>query len=285
MKVLKLFVIFVIILGGIVGAFFLITPNDPLNPPIIHNTLYQQFLEQFKSDWQTAGDWSEEVFNNHVDLIRQLSAQQLNVDETTSLNDLNTMLATEIVSEKIFEEWKKASCRESDIDKYMRAIDVIASKDSNVRTNPMVDSIVIVNDTYREALKLARKSIGLNPVFGGNVWNSFSDYSNEVINQKNRMLQNSVYKQYLSHISEISNGLNEYNFKLAQAKIRFYSLLAESIKRHFTNIPQENRNRTDLNKLRNIKTKYENEYQSNVLLNNLVVDFANDVNANESRNH
>lgn len=280
MKALKLIIVFVIILLGIVGAFLLFSNDDMEKLPSPPDTTYQQFREQFEKEWEAAGDWNDSVFLKHVDLIRQLSVQY----ETTSLNDLNTMMATQIVYEKIFETWTEPSCKKESVDKYLKAIEVIVSKDSKAANNPSIDSIKRVDATYRDALKLANKTIGLTPTFNGDSWNSFSDYSSRVMGERNRMFQNWHYRKYLSNINEIKNGLNGYADKIAKAKDVFYKSLASKIAEHYGNIPREERNRGSLNKLRNIKDKYEQEYRSNAVLDNLSLNFANDVNSNESSN-
>ena len=102
MKAIKVIAFFFLILGGVVGAFYLITSTDVGALPSPPNLTYQTFREQFEKDWEQAGDWDEKLFMSHCDLVQQLSTQY----ETATLNDLNTKTATEVVYKKIFDEWE-----------------------------------------------------------------------------------------------------------------------------------------------------------------------------------
>ena len=137
MKAIKLIFTFAIILGGVVGAFYLLTGPDSgkLQPP--PDTTYQTFRSQFEKDWEQAGDWNEQLFLSHCNLVQQLSTKY----ETATLNDLNSKTATEVVYQKIFEEWKSPSCAKTVIEKYRQAIKVIEDKDNNAKTDPNVQKI------------------------------------------------------------------------------------------------------------------------------------------------
>lgn len=52
MKAIKLIIIFIVLLGGVVGAFFLLTDGEEgvlSSPP---NTIYQSFSDEIKDDWK-----------------------------------------------------------------------------------------------------------------------------------------------------------------------------------------------------------------------------------------
>jgi hypothetical protein len=118
MKAIKLVLTFVIILGGVLGAFYLFTNTDGGTLPPPPDTTYQTYREQFERDWEQAGDWDEQLFISHYDLVQQLSTQY----ETATLNDLNTKTATEVVYKKIFDEWNSPSCAKNTVEKYNNAI-------------------------------------------------------------------------------------------------------------------------------------------------------------------
>lgn len=137
MKAFKLVLTFVIILAGVLGAFYLFNNNGSVKLPPPPDTTYKTFRDQFEKNWEQAGDWDEKLFMNHCDLVQQLSKDY----EVATLNDLNTKTATEVVYEKIFEEWKSASCTKSVVEKYNNAIKVIESNDNNAKTDPNVQKI------------------------------------------------------------------------------------------------------------------------------------------------
>lgn len=280
MKAIKLVLTFLIILGGVLGAFYLFTNTGGGTLPPPPDTTYQTFREQFEKDWEQAGDWKEDLFMSHCDLVQQLSTQY----ETATLNDLNTKTATEVVYKKIFDEWNSPSCAKNVVEKYINAIKVIESKDNNAKTDPNVQKIKNVYATYISAYSLAHQNVGLTPHFDGSSWNSYSNYSSSMTDKKNSMLANSNYKEYLSNIIDIKNGLNAIPDKLANGRTRFYNELSESIIRYYSQTISSERTRTELNGLRNAISKYEGEYSSNSRLSAFARDFANDVYNNENKN-
>ena len=278
MKAIKVIAFFFLILGGVVGAFYLITSTDVGTLPSPPNLTYQTFREQFEKDWEQAGDWDEKLFMSHCDLVQQLSTQY----ETATLNDLNTKTATEVVYKKIFDEWNSPSCAKNVVGKYINAIRVIESKDNNAKTDPNVQRIKDVYATYISAYGLAHQSIGLTPHFDGSGWNSYSEYSTSVTDKKSSILENSNYKEYLSNIVDIKNGINAIPDKLSLGRTRFYNALSESIISYYSQRISSERTRTELNDLRNAISKYVYEYSSNSRLSSFVRDYANDVDYNEN---
>lgn len=281
MKAIKLIITFVLILGGVLGAFYLfikVHPDPPLPP--ISDTTYQTFREQFEKDWEQAGDWDEQLFMSHCDLVQQLSTQY----ETATLNDLNTKTATEVVYQKIFDEWNSPSCVKNVIEKYNNAIKIIESKDNNAKTDPNVQKIKNVYATYTSAYNLAHQGIGLTPHFDGSNWNSYSNYSYSMSDKRTSMLGNSNYKEYLSNIIDIKNGLNAIPDKLSNGRTRFYNELASAIISYYSQTTSSERIRSELNDLRNAISKYEGEYSSNSRLSSFARDYANDVYNNENKN-
>lgn len=280
MKAIKLLLTFVIILGGFVGAFYLFNREPILPPPSIQDTTYQTFREQFEKDWEQEGDWNEQLFMNHCNLVQQLSKKY----ETATLNDLNTKTATEVVYKKIFEEWNSQSCAKSTVDKYHNAIKFIESKDKNAKTDPNVQKIKSVYTTYISAYNLAHQGIGLTPHFDGSNWNSYSNYSSSMTDKRAAILGNSNYKEYLSNIVDIKNGLDTIQSKLKKGKMRFYNELANHIISYYSQTAPSERVRTELNNLRNTISKYEEEYSSDSRLSSFARDYANDVYNNENNN-
>lgn len=279
MKILKLILVFVIVLGGVVGAFWLIGGSTSSGLDAPSDDTYQTYRTQFENDWKDKGDWSDSLFSAHCDMVRQLSLEY----NVAPLKDLNTTTAVEVVFDKIFQEWSSASCKKATIEYYIKALDKIQSEDENAKSNPNVQKINSVNETYKKAYALAHKGVGLTPGFDGTSWRSFSIYRNSMISEKNSMQNNATYKQYLANIKDIKDGLNAIPSKLDNARSRFYNDLANAIVSYYRNIEQSTRTRSQLNELRDARNKFNNEApSSNNNLNNFCNTFADDVDRNES---
>lgn len=279
MKILKLLLVFVIVLGGVVGAFLLIGGGSSTGLEELPYDEYQTYRSQFENDWKSKGDWSDSLFSAHCDMVRQLSLDH----NVAPLKDLNTTTAVEVVSNKLFQEWASASCRKATVEFYIKALGKIQAEDENAKSNPNVQKINSVNNTYKKAYAIAHKGIGLTSGFDGTSWRSFSSYSNSILSEKNSMQNDANYKQYLANIKDIKDGLNAIPSKLDNARTRFYNDLASDIVNHFRNIEQSSRTRSQLIELRDARNKFNNEApSSNNYLNNFCNSFADDVDRNES---
>lgn len=285
MKALKLILTFIIILGGFVGAYFIINGGSGggITPPPIDKL--GNYSKQIERGWEEAGDWNKELFEEHCILIDQLGKWGLDV---TPLKNFNTSLVVNIINDKIIGEWKSATCKKQTIKKYMDAVATVCSKDANAKHDPAIENINEINKVYNTACKRAERGIGLPCNFNADAqsWNSYSDYSNRVTRETNEILNNSIYKEYLVNITAIKNGLDKIPSRLAEGKKNFANKLAEEIINHYNAIPDTLRTREQFNALRGTRDKYDGEFGGNVNLDCLVKEFNISVENNEeSRNN
>lgn len=279
-KILKLILVFAVILGAVIGAFFITIDNggdDPL--PVILPGVYEMYSDQIANDWEQKGDWDEDLFKSHCDLLNQLSTEY----DVTQLRETESFRVLEVVHDKIFAEWASATCRYNTIDKYVKAVNLICKTYSDATSNPLVDKIQNVNKVYRSAYNQAYQGISLTPEFYGNSWNSFDAYSSMVRNNRDKILNDSVYKEYLSNITDIKNRLNNIPSRLSSARTSFYNSLATEIADHYNAIPAESRTWEQLEVLRNCRNKYEDEYGSSSEITLCARTFNSDVQNNEIR--
>lgn len=276
-KIFKLILTFVIILGAIVGGFFLFTKGPEPLPPVNPDT-YEMYRTQFIMDWEQKGDWDEQLFLSHCDLVNQLSTDH----NVVPLKDMNTSTAVEVVHDKIFAAWASAACRKKTVDKYIKAISIIGKEDSNAKSNPLVIQIEDVYKVYKSAYDQAYQGISLEPNFDGSSWKSYDDYSRRVRAKRDDMLNNEIYKKYLSNITDIKNNLNNIPDRLSGARTRFYNSLAMEIVDYYNAIPDSTRTSEQLTTLRASRNNYEDEYASSTAINACARQFNIDVQNNET---
>lgn len=280
MKAIKLLITFVVLLALVVLAFIIVpkstVSHDLPDPP--DETLKEMRI-QIEQDWKQANDWDETVFEKHCDKLNQMR----NDYSVGTLVDLNTRLAVETVYKKLMDgEWNSESCREKVVDKYINALGVISKADANAKDNNNVKKLYQVNNVYKKALSVSRIRIGLSPGFDGSSWRSFSAYSNSIKAKKASIESNVIYKEHLSNIREIKNGLANIDGRLSEARTMFYKLLANAITSYYSRIPSSERNNSQLQTLRNVRDRYNNEYSNNYNLNYFVSAFYKDVKNNEN---
>lgn len=280
MKAIKLLITFVVLLALVYLAFH-IDPkpirHDLPDPP---DETLKEMSKQIEQDWEQANDWNETVFEKHSDKLNQMR----NDYSVGILVDMNTRLAVETVYKKLMDgEWKSESCREEIVDKYINALGVIIKADANAKDNNLVKMLYQVNDVYKKALRVSRIEIGLSPKFNGSSWNSFSEYSKNIKNRRDSINSNTIYKEHLSNVRDIKNGLANIDSRLSEARKDFYKSLAYAIISYFSRIPSFERNNSQLQTLQNVRNRYNGEYHENKNLNGFVKAFREDVINNEKK--
>ena len=281
MKALKLIILFLVMLACVIGGFYIFTGGTGVEdlPPIDENT-FAEYSQEFENEWKGVDDWDEETYTRHHETINQLSTD-FSVEE---LRTFDRRLATEIISQKLFAEWDKADCDKKVIDKYINAVNTICHTEGDAAKNdPDIKLINEVNTTYRSALELAGKKIGLTPTFNGSSWNSYTDYKNKIQKQKSTIVGNNNYKEYLQNITSISDRFKKIDSELNDGRKRFYQSLADKIYNYYNKISAQKRTNSQLIQLRKARDKYEKEYASNSKINTLAKEFASDVSDNEAR--
>ena len=282
MKALKLILVFVVLLGVVVGALWLAGGSSDDQLPALPDNTLSDYSNKIQQGWEDAGDWDEALFSDNCELIRQLSRDY----ETTTLSNLNTTLAVECVYARLFELWASPSCQKSKVDGYIHAVSVIEAADPVAARNPNVEQIKEVYEVYKQAYNLAHRAIGLSPGFDGRRWRSYDDYSRSMMSQRNAMLANGIYNSYLSRIEDIADGLANYPANLDYGRRRFYAKLAGEIKEHFGQTPPAERTKDQLQELRAVYADYSSQWRSLSDDNGMgafLVEFNNDVMQNEVR--
>ena len=261
MKAIKLIITFVVLLALVVLAFYIVPRK--VDPPVLLDPPDETLKEMrtlIERDWEQANDWDEKVFAKHCDKLNKMK----NDYSVGTLVDMNTRLAVETVYKKLMDgEWNSESCREKVVDKYVNALGVIIKADANAKDNNNVKKLYQVNDVYKKALSVSSIRIGLSPGFDGSSWRSFSAYSNSIKAKKASIESNAIYKEHLSNIREIKNGLANIDGRLSEARIAFYKSLANAITSYYSRIPPSERNDSQLRTLRNVRDRYNNEKKKN----------------------
>lgn len=278
MKILKLILTFCILLGAIVGVFFIIddSGSEPFSQP--GSDEYEKYRQRIINEWEQAGDWDEQLFREHCELINQLAGKFSNTDP---LKELETNVVAELIKNKLFEAWASATCKKSTVDKYMKAVEAIKKQDPSAKDNSYVAEIASVYSVYSKAYNIAYGSVSLEPTYNGRTWNSFIEFQNGKIASRDAILRDATYQQYLSNITDLKNNLNNLSSKLSSAKVTFYEKLEKEILRYYMAISASSRTKEQLEALRDSRRNYEAEYKVSLSIDLCARKFNQDVKTNE----
>ena len=271
MKTVKLALIFIAILGGIVGIFLLkniITPPPPVKT--ISDPRLKELTATIENGWKERTDWDKDFFiNNH----KMIDVNSRNFSVTT-LRNFHTSQAVAIVHKKIFEHWSTAQCNKNNVDLYRNAINVICDTDKDAKNNPMVSEVITVYGVYTKALGLANSNFVPKSGFNGSTWKSYDSYKSEQKQAISSVLQSSHYRSSLANITSIRSGLNSAESRMTTGRTKYYDNLANEIIAYYKNKERSNEN---LTKLFEINNTYRSQYTQSQSLQNFISNFANDV--------
>lgn len=243
MKSIKLIIVFVIILGGIVGIMLIPSNNEDvtlLSPP---EHKVEKFNRETEELWNKVDDWDENLYKT-----RHQSAQRDNKEyDVTSLTTVNTNKAIDIVEKKIEEQWSLADCKKSTIDKYIEAINTIKQVDKSAeKTRPIINDILRINRIYTIAYEYSTKlnfnlepsvkhkkvktydfAYGYTPEIYLVSWDSskFSKHRQGIKECKAFIISNEDYQTYLSNIENIKERLNSTDSELEEVRNNYYTKL------------------------------------------------------------
>lgn len=228
MKALKLIAIAIVLLAAIVGLL-LLTESSSLNTVSgDKGRLMETMKAELLTDWHSTQQWDAAQFDNILDRLKQ-NRRELG-DGYQTLVDLTGELACHRLDSLTMGEFAKADCSKAQIDIYANGLDHLLVKISHFKNNNDMKKMLGTVDIYRKACALGSRELGMSPQFNARTdrWNSFSNYSNG-IKQQRKNIRDSEYFPYIKHITEVQEGLNNVDAKLAAARSRYKTRLAREI--------------------------------------------------------
>lgn len=269
-KTVKLALIFVAILGSVVAI--LLFSGREIGPPLptIKDARLTELQAKIEDGWKERTDWDKDFFVKNCNEIKVLKADF----SVTTLQNFNSSQAVAIVRKKIFEHWSSASCKKSNVDAYINALNTICTYDSSAKNIPQVNEVFAVYQIYKEALALATSNFSLKSEFNGSTWKSYDSYMTSQKNAVSNVLSKPYYRSALSNITVIKHGLNTANSRMTTARTKYYEKLANEIIAYYDKRPRTEEN---LYALRTVRDKFLAEYPNNTSVRNFASTFNNEI--------
>lgn len=220
MKFLKLLGIFVVLLGVVVGALFLST--DDIEVQTEDESLVDQsdqLISKIRNKWGTATAWDADLFREQEDdITRFRSSKLISESNKRELTHLLHITVIQKVKNRVFEEYGKTDCSYQVVEDNMKGIDIICQRQSDWKANP---DVKLLNDcfmTYKTIRSFARSSFSLDTKLeknsdGTHQWRDYKSYMSSMESTAAGHRSNDIYREYLSNISELKDGLASENVK------------------------------------------------------------------------
>ncbi len=265
MKSLKLILTFLGVLAVAVGILFLANIEIGKKTKVfVPQSEIKLATADIEGTWEDVSGWDSRVFADNCALVKQMAkAYPDDATAIANLSDRNCNLALERIQPAMINQWAKADCDRSMIKKFKAALDTVVAADRHFSQVAVVKDLTAIHGVYERAVRRAEAVVACGVKFNGETgtWNSFEAYARSVRGDRDAILHNQHYTQYLSNITAIKTGLNSIDSRLSTARTNFYSGLCSSILNFYRQIPQTERTMEQLTVLRNAKSHFLSEYQ------------------------
>lgn len=267
MKALKLILIAIGLLAAVVGLLFLTERSSQNTISGDRGRLMEQMKAELLADWNSTQQWDAAQFDNILDRLKQ-NRHELG-DGYQTLVDLTGELACHRLDSLTMGEFAKTDCSRAQIDIYANGLDHLLVKISHFKNNNDVKKMLGTVDIYRKACALGSRELGMSPQFNDRTdrWNSFANYSNS-IKQHRKNIMDSDYFSFIKHITEVQDGLNKVDTKLATARSRYKSRLAQEIIKAYGKMDPKEPDR-----LKQVYDRFKREMGSDSALDSFVQNY------------
>lgn len=250
MKALKLFGIFILILGCVIGILHISSDSDDHGSGTVEDSGDAQKIQsEIETYWNNASAWKPEDFEAQYNKIKQCEGVGW-IDEVDS-NNLTELLYALVVSRMEtlqIAEYHKSECNETIIRKLMDGVNAVCKKQPVYQNNPVVKELKDCHHLYTEMLTFAHSKFDLDcnliedsDTLHFHRWSSYKDYATEMKGKALTFRGHNLYIKYLSNITILKVGIDsgKVEKKLAEGERAYANLLAKEIVESFSNIDEK----------------------------------------------
>lgn len=258
MKILKLAILVIVVLGIVIGAFFLTSSSVDIPDKKVVSMAAQKRSEQISKDFSEATGWNQEYYERQANEIDQDEASKL-ISETDRklLHEQLDNAATNRLYALMTEEFAKTDCSATTIGQLHEGVVFLKQR---ATADKRLATLEQCYRTYQEIRSYIGRNVSFATGFNGSSWKSLSDHRSTVTNKVSGYRNSSVYKQYLSNIAELKSGLSGMEAKANKAAAGYYSRLANEIYEYYYSSPESG---SDNSQFSSVLERYSREAGQN----------------------
>lgn len=291
MKALKLFGIFILILGCVIGILHISSDSDDHGTGTVEDSGDAQKIQsEIETYWNNASAWKPEDFEAQYNKIKQCEGVRW-IDEIDS-NNLTELLYALVVSRMEtlqIAEYHKSECNETIIRTLMDGVNAVCKKQPVYQNNPVVKELKDCHHLYTEMLTFAYSKFDLDcnlvEVSADTLfhrWSSYKDYATKMKEKAQSFRVHNLYIKYLNNITILKDGIDsgKVEKKLAEGQRSYADRLAKEIVESFSNIDESDISEKTYNDFEKDYKNYNAEFGKNNLMISKAKKLAKTHNAN-----
>ncbi len=231
MKILRLVLLAVGVLALVLGAMWLsggTTPPPPVNP---QKTILAETSKSIHSAWAEAEAWSQKLYAElQSDIGQMQGAGRISPTEADYLMAQSNNAAADALHRVLLQEFHRSDCRPAVVGGAMAGVDTLWRR---LPGDARLQELRKIYGVYVKVSRFVASSHQLSPAFNGSSWKSFGPHRSRVLAEADGYRQNTVYRQHLSNITTLRNGLAATAERLSKAEKQHHQALYNQIVRHF----------------------------------------------------
>ncbi len=264
MKIIKLLLSFILILGIVIGILYLTGSfgdsgtgggSDP-----------KTFAEQsslLDDEWQTAS-WDINLYKKGMIRLRQ-NEEALGEDGMKTLIDKLNEYAIPKLRNTMMKEFAKTDCNASTIETLYKSLEELKSTTPGREKHEGIVEMSGTYKIYKEAMRLCSAKIAFNPGDGTN-WTPLANQKKAYLD-KRASIKSDPYYKFIQNITDIKNGLNTLDSRLNAAATNFKNDVAQRIIKKYSS------RKESADEFFRVKSKFQHEFGSHSSLDNLADQF------------
>lgn len=267
MKLLKIFLLFVVLVGGIFLVMLWTGGNGSTPPPSLGEPINpDEKCAEIRNAWDKETNWNEQLLKIQLQDLKQdvsLGRYDFQDDAETVQNTIRES-ATDRLCEAIFREFHSSSCNDNLVTKNFAGVQTL-SDEFGMENDERLKKVRAVKAVYDKitAFVNSKHTIVAHYNADNNSWVSFSSLSQGIITTAANYRNDTIYKEDLSHIKRFIDGLNDSYIRrvVSSQESTFYNDLADQIITHFQSLMnrEETITETNLSRFKKAYNDYTNE--------------------------
>lgn len=239
MKILKIILVFIIVIGGVYLATQWnkvfssggeVADTSPIN--------VNEKCNEIRTAWASENNWNEDLLKSQMNTLqreKKLKRYKSDDDYETVRNAIRSA-STDKLCDAIFREFHSPSCDDDLVNLNYSGVDVL-SNTFGMNNDGSLQKVRQVKTLYDKISRFVRNNPHpISPRYNAasNSWTSYDALEKGIRNKAAEYRDNPVYKTELNKITRFINGLNDNNIKVKPSKGDYYVKLSNQIKSHFS---------------------------------------------------
>lgn len=239
-KFIKIILVFLAIIGIIVGVQFLGKGDSLSDDDDVASTTYEKLGDTFYEEWESQSGWNKQLFNSHFkELDKKFRAGNLTQSQHDRLAENVCTYAINKTEAALLKQWSKSNCDRAFIKTHYAGVREInklpyIKGDSRItnlqRMKKNYDNIyAFIDGTLKHSTFKATAAVN-----DDYTWQSFSPTENYVKSNSSAYMAMQDYINYFSKIDYIKSNLSNTNNLVNPAANEYYKDVVDGLKSRFT---------------------------------------------------